>query len=147
MVRPATVDDVPAIVAMAARFYPTTHYADWCEMDEDTARDLITSLLTHHVLLVSEVDGELAGMVGLYVGPFMFNKHRTGAYEVVWWVAPEHRGGGLALSLLKHAERAAQARGAGRIEMAHMPNSPPQAAGLYERMGYARSVISYTKDI
>lgn len=146
-IRKATLADVPVIVAMSARFYPTTHYALWCEMDEASVADLAAQLITDHVFLVAEAGGELVGMVGVFVVPFMFNRHRNFASEVVWWVAPEARGGRAAYALLAAIEPECRELGAQRIQMVHMPNSPPQAAALYERAGYSRSEISYTKDI
>lgn len=148
MIRPATEADIPAIVRMARAFYPSTHYMDWCDMDDETVSDLTHNLLTNHVMLVAESEeGELAGMVGLFVAPFLFNRNRLGGYEVVWWVSPEARGGRLAASLLGAIDAPCKALGADRIQMVHMPNSPPQAAALYERLGYVHSETSYTKEI
>ena len=147
MIRPATLEDVPTIVAMARQFYPETHYVNWCDMDDGTVADLAANLAENHVMLVAELDGRIVGMVGLFIGPFLFNRDRLGAYEVVWWVAPEARGSRVAASLLTAIEAPSRDKGASRIQMVHMPNSPPQAAALYERFGYALSEVSYTKDI
>lgn len=146
-IRKATLADVPEIVRMSAAFYPTTHYAQWCEMDEQTVAALATSLIDSHVFYVAEDGAALVGMVGIFVAPFMFNASVSFGVEVVWWVAPEARGSRVAASLLNAIERPLKDAGCDRIQMVHMPNSPPQAAALYERMGYARSEISYTKDI
>jgi len=145
MIRAATEADIPAIVEMSRAFYATTHYAHWCAMDDTTVADLARSLLTDHVMLVAESDGLVVGMVGLFVAPFLFNRDELGAYEVVWYVSPSARGGRVAWSLLQAIEPACRAKGATRIQMVHMPNSPPQAAALYERFGYAHSETSYTK--
>lgn len=146
-IRKGTLADVPEIVRMSAAFYPTTHYAQWCDMDEETVADLASSLIENHIFFVAEDGGRLVGMVGLFIIPFMFNRHATSAGEVVWWVDPEARGSRVAASLLQAVEGACRDAGADRIQMVHMPNSPPQAAALYEKLGYSRSEISYTKDI
>lgn len=146
-IRKGTLADVPEIVRMSAAFYPTTHYAHWCDMDEETVADLASSLIESHIFFVAEDGDRLVGMVGLFIIPFMFNRHATSAGEVVWWVDPEARGSRVAASLLQAVEGACRDAGADRIQMVHMPNSPPQAAALYERLGYSRSEISYTKDI
>lgn len=147
MIRPATPEDVPSVVEMARQFYPATHYVDWCAMDDDTVADLACNLVENHVLLVAEMGGRIVGMAGLFVGPFLFNRNMLGAYELVWWVAPEARGTRIAFGLLSGIEAPCREKGATRIQMVHMPNSPPQAAALYERFGYALSEVSYTKDI
>lgn len=146
-IRKGTLADVPEIVRMSAAFYPTTHYAQWCDMDEETVADLASSLIENHIFFVAEDGDRLVGMVGLFIIPFMFNRHATSAGEVVWWVDPEARGSRVAASLLQAVEAACRDAGADRIQMVHMPNSPPQAAALYEKLGYSRSEISYTKDI
>lgn len=146
-IRKGTLADVPEIVRMSAAFYPTTHYAQWCDMDEETVADLASSLIENHIFFVAEDGEHLIGMVGLFIIPFMFNRHATSAGEVVWWVDPEARGSRVAASLLQAVEGACRDAGADRIQMVHMPNSPPQAAALYEKLGYSRSEISYTKDI
>lgn len=147
MIRNATLADVPEIVRMSRAFYPTTHYAQWGDMDDETVADFAAGLLTDHVFLVAEDAGRIVGMVGVLIAPFVFNKHLTGAYEVVWWVDPEARGSRIAASLLAEMEQRSKDRGATRIQMVHMPNSPPQAAALYERLGYVHSETSYTKEI
>lgn len=146
-IRKATLADVPEIVRMSALFYPTTHYAQWCDMDEETVASLASNLVENHVFFVAEDGEELVGMVGVFIAPFLFNAHVRFGVEVVWWVAPEARGSHVAVSLLNAIEQPLRDAGCDRIQMVHMPNSPPQAAALYERMGYARSEVSYTKDI
>lgn len=147
VIRKATLDDVPEIVRMSAMFYPTTHYAEYCEMDEDSVAGLASGLIENDVFYVAENDGALVGMVGVAVVPFMFNRNERIAAEIVWWVSPEVRGSNIARRLLAAIEPDCRDAGAKRIQMVHMPNSPPQAAMLYERCGYSRSEISYTKDI
>lgn len=146
-IRKATLADVPEIVRMSAAFYPTTHYAAWCPMDEDSVAGLATGLIENDVFFVAEQDGELVGMVGVMITPFLFNRDHLSATEIVWWVSPAVRGTSVAARLLQVIEAPCRERGAARIQMVHMPNSPPQAAALYERMGYERSEISYTKDL
>lgn len=143
-VRQATQDDVPRIVAMSAKFYRTTSYAGWASFNPDTVHDLASNLADNHVMLVAEDAGEVVGMVGLFVAPFMFNGDVTAAYEVVWWVEPEAQGRGAGKALLTAIEPACAARGCRAIQMVHLTNSPPQAAAIYERMGYAHTESSYT---
>lgn len=147
IIRKATLADVPVIVAMSARFYPTTHYADWCEMDEASVAGLATGLIENDVFFVAERDGELVGMIGLMIAPFLFNQSRKFAVEIVWWVAPDARGSRIASQLLAVVEQPCRDAGADRIQMVHMPNSPPQAEALYRHAGYAESEISFTKDL
>lgn len=148
IVRRARLEDIPAIVAMSAKFYPSTSYASACAMDADTVADLTRMLIDSGVMLVAESsDGAVVGMVGLYVGPFVFNRHVRSAHEVVWWVEPTAQGAGVGRALLDAVEPACIESGASIIQMLHLENSPPQAAALYERMGYRRTEVCFSKEV
>lgn len=148
IVRRANHTDVPAIVSMSAQFYPDTSYARTIAMDADTVADLARMLIDTGVMLVSESDaGEVVGMVGLYVGHFMFNRNVRSAHEVVWWVEPTAQGAGVGRALLNAIEPACIEAGAAIIQMMHLESSPPQAAALYERLGYRRSEVCYSKEV
>ncbi|MGX5731963.1 N-acetyltransferase family protein [Pseudoxanthomonas beigongshangi] len=144
-VRHATLKDVPGIVEMSAKFYATTTYAQWAEFNPETVHDLASNLTENHVMLVAEDGGQLVGMVGLFAAPFMFNADAMAAYEVVWWVDPDAQGQGTGKALLAAIEPACAAKGCRAIQMVHLSTSPPQAAAIYERMGYRHSESSYTK--
>ncbi len=146
MIRKATEADVPAIVAMARKFYATTSYAEFAPMDDGAVAALVRQLMDS-VMLVHETDGRIDGMVGLVVAPFMFNNAVKAAYEVVWWVDPQARGGIAGKALLEAVEPACKALGCSIVVMVHLHNSPPQAAALYERMSYHHTESSYTKRI
>jgi GNAT superfamily N-acetyltransferase len=139
----ATEADIPAIVAMSARFYETTSYRSFAAFDPDAAEALARNMIDSGVMLMA---GDV-GMVGLMVVPFMFNPDHRVAYEVVWWVNPEAQGTGAGKALLAAIEPACRAKGCTAIQMVHLANSPPQASALYERMGFAHTESSYTKEL
>lgn len=145
MIRKATKYDIPAVVELSKLFYATTSYAEWAVFDAETVFDLASNLAENHVLLVAEQDSAIVGMVGLFVAPFMFNREKTAAYEVVWWVSPEAQGVGVGKALLEAIEPACKEKGASAIQMVHLKNSPPQAAAIYERYGYRQTESSYTR--
>ncbi|GAB2493142.1 GNAT family N-acetyltransferase [Pseudoxanthomonas sangjuensis] len=146
-IRQATRDDVPAIVAMSEKFYANTVFAEWFEFNPETVADIAATLASGHVMLLAEQGGRVVGMVGLWVLPFVFNTRHCAAYEVVWWVNPDAQGSGVGKALLDAIEPACKERGAEVIHMVHMANSPPQAAALYERLGYAHSESAYAKKV
>lgn len=146
MIRNATHDDIPAIVDMSRKFYATTSYADWAGFCPETVENLARMLIDTGVMLVYGSERP-AGMVGLVLAPFMFNASQTAAYEVVWWVEPEAQNQGAGKALLAAIEPACKAKGCAAIQMVHLHNSPPQAAAIYERMGYGHTESSYTKVI
>lgn len=146
MIRRATEDDLPAILAMSRKFYATTSYAALTPMDDHTVANLVFQLMDS-VMLVAELEGRVVGMVGLVVAPFMFDRSINVAYEVVWWVEPEAQGAGVGKALLGAVEPACAERGASAVVMVHLATSPPQAAALYERAGFRHSESSFTKRI
>lgn len=145
MIRKAVKSDVAQIVGMARKFYATTDYSSWADFCEETVRDLTESMVENHLVLVAEKEGRLVGVVGLFVAPFMFNKRKTGAYEVVWWVDPEQQNAGVGSALLDAVVPACEEMGCNAVQMVHLRNSPPQASEIYKRMGYMHTESSYTR--
>lgn len=146
-IRPATEDDVDVIVEMSAKFYETTSYRHFTAMSSDTVANLARMLIDTGVMLVAEADGDVVGMAGLYVGPFMFNDAAKGAYEVVWWVSPDSRGAGAGKALMAGIEAACRAKGCNIIQMVTLATSPAHAGKVYEALGYRHSETSYTKEL
>jgi len=146
-IREATSLDVSAIVDMSAKFYATTDYRHIADMCADTVEALAKTLITSGIMLVAEDAGEIIGMAGLYIGPFMFNASKTSAYEVVWWVSPDTRGSGAGKELLLAIEPAARAKGCASVQMLALATSPAHTGAMYERLGYGHSETAYTKVI
>lgn len=147
IVRRAVMEDVDSIVEMSRAFYATTSYAGFTPMSDESAGLLAEMLIETGVMLVAEKDGAVVGMVGLIVAPFMFNAAVLTAHEIVWYVRPEEVGKGAGAALLAAIEPACRERGVVAIQMVHLSTSPPQAAALYERMGYRYTESSYTKEL
>lgn len=147
-IRNAEAGDIPAIVGMGADFYPHTPYAaagiPFCP---DTVEAIARLMQQSGILLVADNGGRLVGMVGLVLAPFMFNAEFRTAHEVMWWCDPAAQGAGVGKALLAAVEPAARAAGAFSVQMLHLVNSPPQAAALYERLGYAHTETCYTKRV
>lgn len=145
VIRAARCEDLPAIVEMGAQFYATTDYPAIAPYGEVSAGLVGEMLLEAGVLLVAEAGEGLLGMVGLVVAPHIFNREVKTAHEVMWWVDPAAREAGVGQALLAAVEPACRAKGARAIQMLHLRNSPPAAAALYQRAGYAYSESSFTR--
>lgn len=133
MIRPATSDDLPAIVAMGRRFLAETAYQGRIADNPAQMEALAASLIAREdaTLLVSEGGGELDGMIGIVGYPHPISGELT-VGELFWWTTPEHRGAGV--RLLRAAEAWAVAQGAKHMQMV----APNERVGkFYERVGYA----------
>jgi len=146
IVRPATRADIPRIIEMGRRFYAASGYETIAAASNPSIAGLAIITMDQGVMLVAESDdGDVIGMACLFLEPFVFNPSVTVASELAWWIEPEHRGGLLARKMMLAIEEACRAREVGVIRMAALETSPPQAAALYERMGYARSDSHYMR--
>ena len=143
MIRPATGSDAEQLNKMGQRFVSETSYGDLVTVDPVRLAETIGNLLGNPdgVILVSEKDQSLTGMIGLLAFNHPYSGERT-AFEVVWWVEPESRGAGV--RLLKAAEQWARDQGIGKMQMV-APND--RVGRLYERSGYAKVETSYQRSL
>jgi GNAT superfamily N-acetyltransferase len=143
MIRPATPNDVPAIVAMGidqmAEIYPAMG------RNETRLAETLTRLMASDdgLALVAD-DGEtLTGMIGVV----LFPHHLTGdltAGEVFWFVRQSARGT-VGMRLLKAAEAWAIEKGAKCLQMSAPPGSSAEA--IYARLGYQAIETTHRKEI
>ena len=143
MIRPATMQDVPALVAMGQQFAQTEMYRDVLRENPEQMAILAGNLIDHEngAILVLERGGTLVGMIGILC-TVHFLSGELCAGEVFWWVTPGHRGDGV--RLLKAAESWAMVRGAKTLQMI----APTERVGqFYDRMGFTRIEMSYQKEL
>ncbi len=144
--RLATRDDLPALLDMARAFHAASEHRHVPFCPESTAATA-DALFKMGFALVAEADGVPVGMIGVAISPVLFNVRHTIALEAMWWVEPEWRKSGAAAALIAAAEREAKKRGAARIQMLALSNSPKHVARLYARRGYYLSETAYIKDL
>ena len=138
IVRPATIDDLPALHDLVHRAYRGdsaragwTHEADLLDGQRTDAAALAETLADPaSVLLVAEEGDVLVGTVTVGLG--------TPAYLGMLAVDPSRQAGGLGRRLVAAAERAARDGGANAIEMTVI-GARPELIAWYERLGYART--------
>lgn len=143
--RPATLEDLPRLVAMGQHFLQATPYRSLIADNPAQMTALATMLITdaNGLLLVADGGGALVGMIGLLV----FSHHLSGeriAGEVFWWVEPQQRGT-VGIRLLRAAEQWAKDQ---RVVTVQMVGPTTGRAGLiYERLGYAPIEVAYQRRI
>ena len=101
---------------------------------QDLARELAGIARTpNSVVLLAEIDDQLAGYVELTGGSF--RRSRATAYLVIG-VRADAAGLGIGTGLLRHAKDWAAAHGLHRLELTVMAHNT-RAIRLYERMGFS----------
>lgn len=89
--------------------------------------------------------------VGGILGGLFYPCSMTGQLEALegfWYVKPEHRGGTGGIKLLKAFEEEGKKRGCARVKMVHLMSlNPEQVASIYERMGYHKLQVNYSKEL
>lgn len=148
MIRRAVFSDIAALVRLGVRFVSDTDYREHIPIDEGRITAWVTDLVRGGVgsasaIFVDDREGELAGMLGLFVYPSPLTGQME-AIETFWWVEPEHRGRGSALRLIAAAERWAKEGGALTLRMI----APTEGVErLYERLRFRRVEASYVRAI
>jgi GNAT superfamily N-acetyltransferase len=132
-IRPATRDDVPAILAFIhalAEFENLTHEVT---ATEDKLRvELFGPTPQAEVLLACE-DGKPVGFA-LFFHNFSTFLSRAGLYVEDLFILPEHRGKGYGRALMLHLAKVARERGCGRFEWAVLDWNQ-RAIDFYKSLG------------
>jgi len=140
-VRSATVEDVPALVAMGVRFMTSTIYGSRLRTNPDALGGLMLRLIQNDDGEVFVLDGPrgIEGMLGMiaYAHPISGDMI---AGEVFWWC--EARGHGV--RLLHAGERWADEMGVTAVQMV-APDS--RAAAIYQRRGYTILETTYQREL
>ena len=143
-VRPGTPEDFGAIVKMARDFWAHTMYDD--PFDEGSVEGMAKTCYDHGLLSVLEVDGVQEGFACGLKGGLLANNAVPCGTEVAWWVNPDFRSGSNGIRLLKHLESLAKAQNIKYWNMSCMYSSmPDHVTELYERLGYRKAEIAYTR--
>lgn len=136
-IRPATVDEAPQVVEMAARFIAQTAYASLLAgtTPERLSRVYDSLIAGGGVVLVAEgSDGRFDGFLALAVVEHPLSGGRC-AVELGWWVEPRARCAHLGTELLIRGEAWARAEQLGDIKMVE-PFGSPQIGRAYVAKGY-----------
>lgn len=126
MIRAATLDDIPQLLAMGQRFADLAGLVDHVGYEPADMAETFRLLIEGHVIFMGE-----AGALGAMAGPHPFNHSHIIAQELFWW--SEGREG---LRLLAAFEDWARER-CHSIRMITLEAvEPDRTARIYERRGF-----------
>lgn len=143
MIREATLEDVPTIVALGSRSLQDGPYRHRFPDNPEHTAKFVTLVIQAlgKILLWQEDDGMVTGLLGILIFPHVFSGEIT-AQEIMWYVIPEFRAGGAAIKLLWEAEKLAKSKGA-KIMQFTAPDATTSA--VYQRFGYKAVEVSFEK--
>ncbi|PBJ84037.1 N-acetyltransferase [Lysobacteraceae bacterium NML93-0399] len=133
ILRPACVDDVPAVLAMIRELAEYERLADAVVADEARLRAALFGPEPAAEVVMADVDGAPAGFA-LFFHTFSTFLGRRGLYLEDLFVRPAYRGRGIGLALMRHLAALALARDCGRFEWTVLDWNAP-AIGFYRRLG------------
>jgi GNAT superfamily N-acetyltransferase len=133
MVRPATLDDIPALLAMGKAFHAESLLP--CAFDLDAMGAVLRQMIESDGAAVLMTD---SGVIGGAMNPAYCDPTWLYAVELFWWA---HGDG---MKLLRSFERWAQQAGAKEIRMTSLATLP-RADRILRCVGYAPAEISYSK--
>ncbi len=150
--REATLADIPKMVEFGEEFWTQTSYYKQGNVpyDADNTENLVGGMidLGGIVLLAENEEGDVVAVLVMLVTPMLFNPAHTVASEMVYYVSPEYRKGGLGIRMLKKAEQVAKAKGVKYISMVLLASvEPERPAAVYNRLGYHQTEATYSKEL
>ena len=135
MVRPATLDDIPALLAMGTEFHADARLP--CAFNLDAMAAFLQQMIESESAAVLMTD---RGVIGGAVHPAYCDPSWIYGVELFWWA----KGDGL--KLFRAFERWAQQAGAKELRMSSLATLP-RADRLLRCVGYAPAETSYSKVI
>jgi len=133
LIRPATVDDVPVVVALVHELAAYEREPDAVVATEQHFRAALFGPDPRVHCLVAEADGGIVGFAIWFV-TFSTWLGTHGIYLEDLFVRPQARGGGQGRALLTELARIAVERGYGRVEWAVLDWNV-DAQGFYRSLG------------
>ncbi|SDM56172.1 GNAT family N-acetyltransferase [Nonomuraea jiangxiensis] len=136
MIRPATSDDVPAILDMIRELATYEKAAHEVRATEEQLREALFGEHPAAFVHLAEQDGEVVGFT-LWFLTFSTWRGVPGIYLEDLYVRPQHRGGGHGLALMRELAAICERRGYQRLEWAVLDWNEPSIE-FYEKLGAVR---------
>lgn len=142
MIRPATHDDIPALVEMGRAMHGESNY-EVIEFDEKQTAEFIHWVLAQDngFCAVAERDGELIGYAAGFATPQWFGaKDKLTAQDYGLYVKPSYRRGATAILLATAYRDWAIALGCVQVRAGTAAGTHAQGANaIYEHLGFQRA--------
>ena len=147
-VRRASKDDLPACLAMTARFHAASPVAEVAPFDRDGMAATLHGMFANPragvwLALRDEVP---VGLAGALCYPLYFNPTCEVVQELFWWLEPEARGCGAAEMLFQNVQNWAKDMGAVAVFMIALDDARVDKMDrFYKRAGFQPMERTYMK--
>lgn len=150
MIRKAEMSDLVAMMRLGKEFWhQTKYYKDWgIPYHGVSVATHATQCIDMGATFIDEQDGEIAGMILVYITRFPMDYRVLQGTEWVFYVDPDKRGGKTAVGLMEAAEAALKEMGVKLFSMISLSNvTPERAEKLYQHLGFEHSETGFTKEV
>ncbi len=143
MIRRATKDDNPAILALGRAMHAESRYARF-DYDEEKYRRLVEHLIDNGIAIVSAANGQVSGVfLGVVSAHFFGNDLQS--TDFIQYVTPEFRGGMTGVRLIREYIRIAKEIGVKDICIGNSSGISTERTGeLYKRLGFTHHGCDYS---
>lgn len=143
MIRPATLDDLPRLLALGRAMHAESRYSV-LSYSADKVLDMLMLVMQRGLVLVAERDGHVIGGFAGIVEPHWFSTDLI-ATDLALFVEPGKRGGFAAAALVGGFLDWAEQRGAKMTDILINTGVRIEAtASLFERLGGRNAGLIYT---
>ena len=140
------MDDVPTLIELGRVMHQESPRFRGLDYDEEKLMQLGANLVNQGGIFLAEKDGKPLGMILGMVTEHFFG-HDLMACDLAVYVHPDHRGGTLAVRLIKKYEAWAFSMGAKVITMGVSTEVEADRTGqLYKRLGYRMTGVLAVKE-
>jgi len=149
-VRPATVEDIPCYMDLAAAFVATTPVNHLIPFDRECTAAFVEGALENEnmIVLVAEDAGELIGITAAIAYPMYFNPAKLVAQELWWYIKPDARGGTASKLLFQEIEKWGMSKQAAAMFMVALDNDRVDTmVKMYGRLGYTPTERAFVKGL
>jgi len=147
-IRKAEKADIAQLIPLIREFHKETLKPFGMGFDVKSVENTISMYIEHHVGLVVEKDGEIAGCIGGAVAPSFTDYNQRIFIESIWYVKPEYRGLAEGVKLLRMVEDYCRKIGITKICMKAMECSTiERLSSFYRKCGYKPLERDFIKEL
>lgn len=147
-IRPANINDIPAITRCAESFFEYAKFAnDGLELDRVSFQKTVKWYLDNGIILLLINNNKVVGGISGRIVPWDFNHSIKVALEFFYWVDEEYRGID-SVKLLMQFEEVCKLQGADYVCMISVnTHLEDKVHKLYKKMGYEKVETLFRKRV